>query len=144
MGIQPELVDHRLDVNDEDWQLAGVIVDTSHRVRQDVETTLDEAQQTKERSATERHLRREIAVDDTKERRALHSAVRSAANVVRRHHEAGTHCDPAGCTRSCMTRAIGGKFRALVSVDDVIAEAELLRIVEPRDERWFPGKATPA
>lgn len=137
------ILDGRVDVGDDDWQLAHTIVTTSRAIRRTVEGTIGHLQQQKEHAAVERHARREVTVEATKEARALESASKALARAVHRHADAKEHPDP-GCTRRCITQAIASKHRAVVTVDDALADAEHRRWITPSDGRWTPGDSRPA
>ena len=128
------LMDQRLDVSDDDWRLAGVIAETSRAVRRAVEHQVAVARTQQERAAAERHSRREMHVVKTKEEHALDKASRAVARVVRRHRK-----EHDGCIRSCLTRAIAGRDRDLVSIDDVISQAEANDWITAVDDKWKPG-----
>jgi hypothetical protein len=135
------VLNERLDVRDDDWELAGQIITVSRAVRTDIDNTLKRAASDAEQAATERHVRRELTVDNNREASALRSAARSVANVVRRHRVQQLH---DGCTRRCLTQAVASKHRALVSIDDVVAEAERRDWIIGNDDRWSAGKESPS
>jgi hypothetical protein len=139
------LLDHRLALDDDDWRLAGIILDTSRRVRGQVEGTIAWLADRKEQAASDRHARREIHVEDTKAERALRSAARSVANVVHKHADRDAHEQQGGgCTKRCLTHAIAGKHRDFVTVDQAADEAERSRWISASSDRWTPGQSRPA
>lgn len=138
------LLDRRMDIGVEDWDLAGTVIDTSRRIRQQVEGTLHALDAAREQAATDKHARRELYVEDTKEKRALASAVKSVANKVLQHHDTGEHVDPAGCSKRCCHAAIASKHRPLVPTDDAIVEAEHRGFIVRQADRFTPGDARPA
>lgn len=138
------LLDQRLALELDDWQLAQTVVATSRRVRSAVEGTIAVVAQQRERAADERHARRELHIESSKETKALASAARSIANIVQKHHTTSEHVLPDGCAHRCLARAIAGKHRTLVTVDDAIAEAERLQWIQLVDGRWTPGDSKPA
>lgn len=139
------LLDRRLDLNEQDWQLAGMVSDTSRRVRQSVEAILDTIGQRKEQANTERLARREHALGGSKEANALASAARSIARVVAKHLGEKEHeKQGGGCTQNCMTKAMSGNHRKLASVADIIGEAEHRDWIMQKDGRWHPGGSRPA
>lgn len=131
------ILDQRMDVNGEDWQLADLVMDTSRNVRRAVENTVTVAERRRIQAAADRHSEREIHVDNKREERAKASATRSVAKVVARHATTAAH--PEGCTRRCLTNAIAGKHRDFVSLDGVIADAESKGWIEQREGRWHRG-----
>lgn len=137
------ILEQRLDVTDDDWALAGLVIDTSTKVRVAVEGAIEAVIAAKERAAKERRADTELHVDDKVTERALTSASRSAARVVHRHSEKGEH-DGEGCTRRCLTQAMANKHRQAVGSDEPIEEAERNEWITPSKEgRWTPGKAVP-
>jgi len=139
------LLDHRLHVDDDDWRLAGIINETSRRVRDSVQGTVDLQEQRKEEVASERHVRRQLHVEDSKEQRALRTASKSVGNVVAKHDTEGRHVDEGGgCTRRCLSQAMASSSRALVTVEEVAAEAERQGWIAYRSGRWMPGDSRPA
>lgn len=137
------LLDQRCDVTEDDWHLAGIVATTSRRVRAGVEAVLEGTARRKEHAAVERHARRELHVEDSKEQRALMSAAKSVARATARHAEGHEHGD-RGCAPGCLTRAIAGKHRVVVTVPDVIAEAERHGWIRPDGDLWLPGESRPA
>lgn len=138
------LFEERTHVGGEDWRLAGMVLDTSDAVRAGILATLAAVEHVKEQAVTARHIRLETATEDDKAVRALRSAARSAANVVRSHEAARTHEAERGCSRRCIGRAIAGSHRSLVSVADVIAEAGRRDWIAALDGRWVPGRQKPS
>lgn len=138
------ILDGRLDVNMEDWKLADLIWLASREVRRGVERTLITTSAAKDRAGALRVAHREMTIEDTKAHRALISASRSVGNIVARHAGTGGHTDPAGCIQRCLARAIGSKYRVLVSVDEAIEEAIRNGWVEGDGGRFIPGKSRPA
>jgi hypothetical protein len=118
-----------------DWQLAAEVMVVSSTVRDGITNALRIAAKAAEDAATAKHVRRELTVDSSRETAALRSAARSVGNVVRRHDH--------DCRRTCLTKAIGSKYRALIAVDDAIAEAERRDWITPHGEHWVPGKESP-
>lgn len=131
------IIDERLDINRDDWSLAGVVMATSRSVRTVlVETARRDAEQ-KELAATARAVRREVAIVGTVEARALSNAARA---IGRRAHRMAGETIP----RWKLTTAIASRDRSMVSVDDAIAEAERLGWIASTDGGWTAGKARPA
>jgi hypothetical protein len=133
------ILNRRLDIDGDDWILAGQIMSVSRAVWAGIEHTLTLVANEAEQAATARHVRRELTVDNNREVSALRSAARSIANLVRRHDH-----EQAGCSRRCLSRAIASKHRTLVSLDDVIAEAERRDWIVDDHDRWTAGRETPS
>lgn len=137
------ILDGRCDMAVEDWTLAGTVVATSRQVRLKVQDALDGVARRREAAATAAHARREVAVDVSKEERALLSGAGSAARVVARHSEAREH-EGGGCGRRCLGQAVAGQHKALVGLDSVIAAAEARGWLRPDGGQWFFGDSRPA
>lgn len=137
------LLSRRSHVGSADWKLAGMVMDTSDAVRASIQYALALVARNREQVATAAHVRRELTVDDSREANALRSAAGSVGNLVRRHQLQHAHETEPGCTRNCATKAIAGKHRVLVSVDDVLTEAERRDWIAADGERWKPGRKRP-
>lgn len=133
------LLNRRTHVAITDWDLSAIVMATSGAVRDSVQQALAVVAKHAEEAAVNRHVRKELTVDSSRERQALQSAARSVGRVVRRHcHEDG------GCTRNCLTKAVASKHRAVVSVDEIIVEAERREWITATNERWTAGRETPS
>lgn len=127
----------RFGVTRDDWDLAGAVMDTSDEVRSWILATAKQKAAAEESSAARRAAAREIAVASTVETKALASAAKSVGKKV---HKAGGEVG-----RSDLMRSVASKHRALVSLDDILAEAERLEWITPIDgETWGPGRSAPA
>ena len=134
-GLLSDL-DGRRGVNLDDWRLADELLRTSDRLRTGVLAALQTEHDRKEGASIARLVRREVAVADTAERRALLSGAKSMGRVA---HAAG---EPV--TRGELSRAVAGKHKGLVSVDDMIAHAIAEGWLEPDGERYRAGRSQPA
>jgi hypothetical protein len=114
------LLGGRLEVNLDDWKLAGEIMARSAVTRKRVERVLAdkaaEAGEQRQRAEADRA----VHVDDRLHERQLGRVARTIAKHVHRHKQ------PDGCTRSCYANAIASRDRRSVSVDDAIGLAESL------------------
>lgn len=136
------LLDKRVDVGPDDWHLAETIATTSRRIRQAIAGTLAALDAGKENAALERHARRELHVEQTKEARVLGQAAKAIANVVHRHKETGEHA-PSGCVAKCVRNATNHRHRQVVTVDEAISEAERLRWIVRDGDLFLPGDSRP-
>lgn len=138
------LLEGGLEVGVREWDLAGMVVDVSARVRNSIQAQLAAASRRKETETNERLARRDAHVEATRAARSLQAASRSVGNVVVKHRDEGKHVDlGGGCARSCLTTSIGSKYRQVVTVDDAIEEAVLRGWLEGVGERWVPGPSRP-
>lgn len=134
----------RAAVGGQDWELAGVVLDTSDAVRAGIQAALAAAAHGREQAQTDRLVRQERTVDDDRSARALLSAARSVARAVRSHDVQRQHETERGCTRRCLTQAMAGKHRDLVGPDVIITEAEQRDWIVRDAERWTPGREQPS
>ncbi len=139
---------HALDVTEQDWHLAGMVMDASDEVADHLRRHLDGLDALRAEQADRRHARRAVVVASTAEAdaeaRALASASRSAARAVRRHHAPGGACAEAGCRRGCINQATAHKHRQVVSVDAIAGAAIEAGWITERDGRYWPGESRPA
>ncbi|CAN5601300.1 hypothetical protein BH24ACT5_BH24ACT5_17360 [soil metagenome] len=126
------IIDGRNDIDDEDWWLAGRVLEHSIAVRSSIIQLARLDAVAEEDAAIARHIRREHRVADSTERKALESAAWSAARRV-----AGAD---KPVNRSELTRAMAGKHRQLVTVDAVIDHAESKEWIVWSDDGWTIGK----
>ena len=132
------ILDGRYSITVEDWALARVIWDTSCAVRDAVAEYSHRQATRAELARTAAVVRRQRALDDDVDERAMAAAMRSVAGRVRRH--AATH-DDGCCTRRCITNALPGRVRGLVSLDHVIERLiGAYLITAPTTDRYQPGR----
>lgn len=131
------VLDDRDDVNVEDWAIAGLILESSDTVRNDVLTAGREKRETERREMTELAIERAVAARGAVDDDAVLRAIRLAAGTVARHvwnqdvSCAGAH------TRSCLHRALSDTQRKLLP--DGVATA----IDEAVEQEWItPELAT--
>jgi len=139
------LLDSRVDVNEEDWHLAEIVLDVSRRVRQETEGALVKVERSREVASSDRQARREMRIEGSKAERAMTSATRSVGRLVVRHASQKHHVDQGGgCTRRCLTNAIAGEHRKIVALADVVEVATSNGWIRADGERWLPGESRPA
>lgn len=143
------LLDGRLGIDAEDWDLAETILARSSHTRAKVEDEL------KRRKAAELDGRAEAAAKTAihVDQRTTEAAELRAARTISRH--VWKHQLAGGCTRKCMLPSIASKYRQLVDVDSAAGMAVSLRwLVEtsrPEDTRtgtdiiatYSPGSEKP-
>lgn len=129
-------LDNRNDVNPDDWELAGIVMETSRAVRQWVIDIARQRALADEMASHRRAARREEIVTDHVTQHALSGASKAIARRVHR-----SNGDPV--QRQHLSQAIAGKHRKIITVDDAIAEAERLHWIVPSDAGWLPGEAKP-
>ena len=131
------LLDGRHDVNEDDWQLAERIMEHSDSVRTWVLGEAARKRQAADEARTKAHIGREAAVEESAMQRALTQGARAA-------HRAASRADGGVASRRQIGAAIAYRVRQVVTVDDVIAEAERLRWIVPAGpDGWKVGDAAP-
>jgi|DEB0MinimDraft_3_1074331.scaffolds.fasta_scaffold04975_4 hypothetical protein len=111
------LLDGRREVNEDDWNLAGIYRRHSNLVRQILLETIALSERKKEEALTARLLRREQAVAEDASKHAVEKMARSIA----RHVERAACAEP--CTKRCMSRSTASRDRQMANVDDAIEHA---------------------
>ena len=130
----------RLEISEEDWRLAGMVLDTSDsirrwvmeqgwRARQDVEDERTNA-------AVKRQVRTARAIADDAHDRAVLGGARAMARLASR-------ADPDVVTLRDLSRAPASKHRKLASVDEMIGRAEEFDWLREVDGGWRVGGSTP-
>ena len=132
------LLDGRPSVTEEDWALAGTVMDTSDAVRASIEAYARWKTQRSEQATQAKLVGRAAALDDSAEHRAIVSMAKALAT-----HIHGASCTK-GCTRGCVTRSTAGKHRKIATVDEAIAEAVRMGwVVADKDGALTAGGAQP-
>lgn len=131
------LLDERIDVNPEDWDLAGHIMRASAAVR----TWVIEEARAKARAIEEGRIasavRREAALEDSATRRALMSGAKAIGRYA--HKNAGTVL-----AKRDLMGAVDSRNKKVVTVDDMIAQAVEFGWVKPEGDKWVAGESRPA
>jgi hypothetical protein len=131
------ILDGRVHIDTDDWQLAEIIDTTSRTVRRWIGTTLSAVAARDEAARTARVIRRELITDRAKATDALVRVARKLAKYV---HNNGDE----GCLRGDLNRRLAGRDREVVTLGEAIDEAERMDWIVARDDRWFPGGSAPA
>jgi hypothetical protein len=125
----------RLEINQDDWQLAGIVRETTGKVRDRVMAYAQDKAQMVEQAATQRLVRREGELDRAKEYRALEAMAKAVARRAAR--------DGGVLTRSDLLKAAKGKDRQTASFDDAIDIALQKGWLRKTDEGYAQGGSTP-
>ena len=130
------ILDNRRDINLDDWRIAERIMTISDQQR---DWVISESR----RRATEvvsAEISKAVLKDSAVEKSAAERALRNAARAVYRAAEVA----PDGVDRRGITHRIASRDRALVTVDDAIAEALRLRWIEGNETVGYrAGEARP-
>jgi hypothetical protein len=130
------VLDHRRDVNSDDWLLAGMVMDASRAVRNRIGLVARYQAHQREGETNARLARREISIEETKEQRALLSMAKSMARRAGR--------DGTPVSRTELSKAAAGPHRKLVGVDDAIAYAISQRWIVAEGDEYRAGPSRPA
>ena len=124
-----------LELTAADWDLAGVVMQTSRAVRQWAieHAAASERQQAEARTAAA--INKEAAIDADKAARALEAGARQLARKV--HSEGGT------VSHRTASRAISGRHREWVTVDAMTGEAVARKWVTQVEGGWSAGPVKP-
>ena len=125
-------------VNLDDWALAKTVTDVSRANRTWLTELHNADQRHAEEAANSRHVRRELAVADSVQQRALD---RMTAAIARHVHRAT--CEGGSCNRRCAARSTAGRDRTIAAVDDAIDCAVNLRWITVEEDVIKPGTARP-
>ena len=123
------LLEGRQGASEDDWRLAGTVLDNSDEVRRWVQDSIESVTVERRQAEGRRAAARQAQVEADQERRAFDSAVRSVANRANRDTSAMV-------TRRDLTQAIAGKYRSLVDLDEVIDKAVSSGDIAPVDGGW--------
>ena len=137
-GLLAVLDGGRIEVNLDDWSLAGTITRTSREVRTELLELVRIEERKREEASTSKHVRREAAVVDSHVNRAVEHM---AASIARHVHKQA--CE-GGCVKRCVSRSTASAHRQLATVDDAIEHAVSLRWITSVDEHFRPGEARPS
>ena len=130
------ILDGRLHVSVEDWDLAGVVMAASNAVRGWVIEVARQAEQHSEAARSARMARQQAHIDDSAEERALVAGARAMAR--RAHRAAGETL----AKRDPMS-AVAGRHRKLASTDEMIAYATDHGWLTPIPDGWKAGESRP-
>lgn len=128
------VLDERLDVNAEDWRLAGMVMNASHAVRTLVAEHARQVERHREEAATGRAVRREVAVVDGQVNRTVDRCAKIIARKVREH---------GALTHGEAWRSLASRDRQQVTIDEVVEHAVSLRWLTTEGDTLLPGEAGP-
>lgn len=127
------VLDGRLDINGEDWKLAGMVMMSSHVVRSSVIAHARSEAQRRDDASTARAVRRDGALSDSAGSRSLDRAAKAIGRKVQKAD--------GPVSRRDMGHAVASRDRANVTTEDAVAEAERLRWITPVEGGWLPGES---
>jgi len=127
----------RSHVDHEDWELAGLIVENSHRLRTWLRKDAAMDAKRREQETTLRAVRREQTVETAREQRAL---VGSASTIARYCHK---HPGRNFARRELQTRP-KSEWRRHATIDEALEYALDKKWIERRGDEYAAGSATPS
>lgn len=113
------LLDQRTDIDEQDWQLAGVLMTVSDRTRAGVQATISAELGRRNDARGEAEARRAAVVSDRLDERATARALAAILRCVQGHADRPGH--EHGCRRRCLRQACNPRFRD--SIDAAITRA---------------------
>jgi hypothetical protein len=105
-----------MNITREDWNLAGLLADTSAEVWRYCDEINKKKHQGKTEASIKRHISREIQTDSAKYNSTKERATRNVSTFVHQRF-------PTAQTKRDITRSIASRDRQIVSVDQIIQAA---------------------
>lgn len=137
------VLDRRFGVDEEDWALAGVMMDTSRRIRLAVEGALRNVEAVREATRIGRLTREGEAVEATR-LGVPAKAARCAARLATWVHDQAAGDDFDGATQRELGRRLDGTERKHYLAAAVAHAVEQHWLVETSEGRYVPGESKPA
>lgn len=125
------LLEGRHHVNAEDWHLAGMVITTSIAVRRSILSTATAAELARENASTARQIRRADAI-------VSNTLIKAAQTIARRVHKHGP------CKRGDLVKALAGRVRTEVALDDVIEHAIDMDWINRENDTFVSGSYRPS
>jgi hypothetical protein len=123
------ILDQRVDINPEDWRLAGLVMGTSTMVLARTRQIIHEEEARKDAKTSQRAARRQVAVADALDERTAHlQRVAACTSQIRNRVEARP-----GTTVTDVRRTISKRLRDVF--DEALARAIKQGIIEERSEQ---------
>lgn len=132
------VLEGRADINDEDWELAAMVVRVSDRVRAEVLFAVDIQKRKTAEAHVAHYVRRESAVASSS---LAETVMRMAAVIARHVHR--QRC-AGGCTNRCASRAIASRDRQAASAEEAIDKAIAQEWISLDGEHLSPGSKAPS
>lgn len=128
------VLDGRIDITGDDWELARIFTATSRAVRNLIVATVAHDNRQREAASTSRIVRRGAAIDDDQTARALDRMAKAIAKNV---HKKGV------ATRRRATQATASRDREHASIDEAIEHAVERGYITVEGDSLRPGEACP-
>lgn len=126
------ILDSRMNITREDWDLAGILADTSANVWRDCAKINKEKHESKAKASIDRHIFREIKTDSAKVDAALERNARNIARFVHLKH-------PAQQSKRDISRQIASRDRQIISTEEMIQAAINKGWIKAEGETFVKG-----
>ncbi len=110
------ILDSRMNITRQDWNLAGILADTSANVWRYCADINQRKHDSKAKASIVRHIDREIQTDSAKHKSTLERTSKTASKFVHQRH-------PAPQTKRDISRSIASRDSHIVSADEIIQAA---------------------
>lgn len=131
------ILDGRMSIQTDDWELAGAIMSVSDLVRGQAINAARIATAVEAQDRIETATRRAAAEERDAESRALKAGAKAIARCVHR-------ADGETVGRSDVMRSVAGRDRRLVTLDDMADRAVDEGWIQAVEGGWIPGESQPA
>ena len=136
-GLLAQIDGCRTDVTEDDWSLAGMLVEHSDTTRNRVLDVLSIEGRKREETSNARAGRREVTIRDTVTQSALAAGARTVGRKAHRH--------PGELlSKRTLHRAINGEHRRTAGAEACIEEAVRLEFIAPDGDGYRAGNTQPA
>ncbi len=129
------ILDNRLNIDRDDWNLANMILNTSRAVWESCQAHITAKHRTKNDAADNRAINRLLKTDDAISDRALNNMARAIAKKV--------HKGKIGLAKRDLRHATSSTDRGHASVEDAIDLAIEKGWIMRVDDTYMPGESTP-
>ena len=133
------IADDRIDITTDDWHLAGVVTDTTHRVRLQVEAEVRAKAEEQHEARIRLQVRATDATTASAESKALASGSRSAGRAVWN----ATNDSSESVPQRDLTLAVASKHRELVGMEEIIDRAVADGFIVRDVKRFQRGRSDP-
>jgi hypothetical protein len=134
------ILDGRTDINEDDWRLGGMILDTSDRLRSSIlaqvkAVALQEAA-SKSAAAIKHNVTSQLAIDDAKHDQARDRGVKRIRDLV------APAANTADFNRTALNHTVAGRDKKIASLDEMIRQCVQLGYLQPNSTGgWRKGSS---
>ena len=136
------ILDNRLNITRDDWNLANMILNTSRAVWESCQAHITAKHRTKNDAADTRAINRMLKTEDASENNALDKMARAVDNMARAiAHK--VHKEKTGLTKRDLRHATSSADRGHASLEDAIDLAIEKGWIKQAGDIYVPGESTP-